>query len=71
MPGFHEIRYRGRTVAAVIDDEVIIGHVAPEQLPFIKAVCAYALEVLDGTAPGPYSDELAEQYATLALQAAE
>lgn len=31
-------------------------------------MCAYASEVLDGTAPGPYSDELAELYAMLALQ---
>lgn len=68
MPDVHEIRYRGRAVAAVVGEQVIIGQLAAEELAFVKAVCAYAVEVIDGTLPGPYSDHAAEQYAALALE---
>jgi len=68
-PAFQLISRAGRPVAALVGDHVIIdGAVTPDELPLVKAMCAYASEVLDGTAPGPYSDELAELYATLALQ---
>src|SRR5437868_7976917 len=43
---------RGQTVAAVVDEHVIIGQVAAEELAFVKAMCAYAVEVIDGTLPG-------------------
>ena len=68
-PAFQLISRAGRPVAALAGDHVIIdSEVTPDELPLVEAMCAYASEVLDGTAPGPYSDELAELYATLALQ---
>jgi hypothetical protein len=67
-PAFQLISRASRPVAALVGDQVIIGgEVTASDLPLVKAMCAYASEVLDGTAPGPYSDELAELYATLAL----
>ena len=68
-PAFQLISRAGRPVAALVGEQVIIaGEVTGGELPLVKAMCAYASEVLDGTAPGPYSDELAELYAMLALQ---
>lgn len=58
------IELRGRPAALVAGVDAIV----PERLTGpdrarVKAKALYAIEIADGTRPGPYTDELAEQYA--------
>jgi hypothetical protein len=64
MDAFQEIRQHGKLVAAVVADRAIIADgVEDEQLRHVKAMCMYALEVLAGERPGPYTDLAADRYA--------
>jgi hypothetical protein len=64
MTEFQQIEYNDQVVAVVVGDQAII----PEGLPApdrqtVKAMCLYALEVMDGIQPGPYTTERALEYA--------
>jgi hypothetical protein len=64
MDAFQEIRQHGTLVAAVVADRAIIADgVKDEQLRHVQAMCLYALEVLGGERPGPYTDTDADRYA--------
>ena len=67
------VSYAGRPVATVGARRI---HLMPniEALPdgdpvlrFVAAMCAYALEISQGSVPGPYSDKAAHAYAIEAL----
>ena len=71
MSEFQQIEYNHQVVAVVVGDQAII----PKGLPAadrhtVKAMCLYALEVMAGTQPGPYSTERALEYAERAAVAA-
>jgi hypothetical protein len=71
MSEFQQIEYNDEVVAVVVGDQAII----PKGLPAadrhtVKAMCLYALEVIAGTQPRPYSTEQALQYADRAAAAA-
>jgi len=52
-------------VAAVVADQVLIGNVADRRdIPHIRTMALYASEILDGSRPGPYNDQDADEYAT-------
>jgi hypothetical protein len=60
----HIIELRGRAVAVVAADRLII----PDALTGadrlrVQAKALYALEIAAGERPGPYSDDRAERYA--------
>lgn len=64
MNEFQEIEYQDEVVAVVVGDQAIIPKALPaEDRPTITAMCLYALEVIAGSRPGPYSTERALQYA--------
>lgn len=64
MSEFQEIEYQDEVVAVVVGDQAIIPQALPaEDQPTVKAMCLYALEVIAGSRPGPYSTERALQYA--------
>jgi hypothetical protein len=58
------IQLNGRVVAVVAQDRAIIADefVGADRLR-AQAKALYALEVLAGERPGPYSDDAAERYA--------
>lgn len=58
------IQHRQRPAAIVVRGRAIMSdRVAPEDLPVVKAMCTYALEIEAGERRGPYSDADAEAYA--------
>jgi hypothetical protein len=62
------ITHNDRPAAIVAGDTAIVAdHVAGDDRARVQAMCLYAMEISAGTQPGPYSDELAEQYADEAL----
>ena len=57
-----------RPVALVAGDTAIVAdHVADHDRARVQAMCLYAMEIAAGDRPGPYADELAEQYADRAI----
>lgn len=71
MPEFQQIEYNDEVVAVVVGDHAII----PKALPAadrqtVKAMCLYALEVIAGSQPGPYTTDGALEYASRAAAAA-
>src|SRR4051812_21960250 len=66
--------YRGELAAAVSRNRVhilapwLLGRRAGDpELRFVAMMCAYAGQILSGTLPGPYSDDVAEDWARAAL----
>lgn len=71
MPEFQQIEYNDEVVAVVVGDQAII----PKGLPAadrqtVKAMCLYALEVIAGSRPGPYTTDRALEYASRAAAVA-
>ncbi len=73
LRGVTLISYRGEVVASAGARRV---YLAPRLaalddtdplVSFVVFMTAYAMKVLDGTAPGPYTNERAERFARLAL----
>lgn len=64
MTEFQQIEYNDQVVAVVVGDQAIIpkGLEAAERQT-VKAMCLYALEVMAGIQPGPYTTERALAYA--------
>jgi hypothetical protein len=62
------ITHHRRLVAIVVVDHAIIDDSVPAgERRHVQAMCLYALEVANGTLPGPYTDTAAERYAHTAL----
>jgi hypothetical protein len=71
MSEFQQIEYNDQVVAVVVGDQAIIPNGLPAtDRQTVKAMCLYALEVMAGTQPGPYSTERALAYAERAAAAA-
>jgi hypothetical protein len=59
------IELNGRVVAVVADDCAIIAdELVGADCLRVQAKALYALEILAGERPGPYSDDAAERYAS-------
>lgn len=70
MADLQTIVHNGRLAAVVAGGQAIIPDSVPKHdLPTIKAMCLYALEVDDGRIPGPYSTAQALAYACAASAA--
>jgi hypothetical protein len=70
MADIHPIMHNGRLAAVVAGRQAMIRDSVPDRdLPTIKAMCLYALEVADGRIPGPYSSAQALAYARAASAA--
>jgi hypothetical protein len=69
MTQLQTIIYKGHVAAVVVADQAIVldGLSEPKQHT-VKAMCLYAMEVADGLHPGPYTDQLALEYAGQAAQ---
>lgn len=64
MTEFQQIEYNDQVVAVVVGDQAIIPNGMPTaDHQTVKAMCLYALEVMAGTQPGPYTTERALEYA--------
>lgn len=62
------ITHNSRPAAIVAGDTAIIAdHVADDDRRRVQAMCLYATEIAAGDRPGPYTDQLAEQYADRAI----
>ena len=70
MSEIQPIIHRGRVGAIVVAGQaIILDALAGRERAIVKAMCLYALEVADGTVPGPYSDQEALAYARAAAAA--
>jgi hypothetical protein len=70
MTSIQIITLRGRTAAIAVNATAIIApDVRASELAHVQAKALYALEIQDGTLPGPYSDADAEDYASRATAA--
>ena len=70
MADLQTILYNGRLAAVVAGGQAIIPDSVPDRdLPTIKAMCLYALEIADGRIAGPYSTAHALAYARAASAA--
>ena len=68
MRPLQPVTHRGRIVAIAIAGQAIIDDtLPPDEHRHVQAMCLYALEILDGERPGPYTDATAETYAHQAL----
>jgi hypothetical protein len=64
MTSIQIITLRGRTAAIAVNATAIIAHdVRASDLAHVQAKALYALEIQDGTLPGPYRNADAEEYA--------
>ena len=73
-PDIVPVVYEGELVAAVSQARVhilapwLLGRrVGDPELRFVAMMCAYAGQVLGGALPGPYRDDIAEEWARAAL----
>jgi hypothetical protein len=65
MASMQIIALRGRTAAIAVNATAIIAaDVRASDLAHVQAKALYALEIQDGTLPGPYTDADAEDYAS-------
>ena len=70
MTSIQIITLRGRTAALAANATAIIAPDVPaSDLAHVQAKALYALEIQDGTRPGPYTDAGAEDYANRATAA--
>lgn len=64
MHRIQPIIHHGRIAALVVAGQAIISDTLPEQeRAAVRAMCLYALDVAEGSLPGPYSDDRALAYA--------
>lgn len=64
MSEFQAITYKGEVAAAVIaDNAILVERLAPADRYTVELMCLYAMQVITGERPGPYTDEQALAYA--------
>lgn len=68
MRNIQIIVHRGRLSAAIVAGQAIIeSTLSDDDFRHVQAMCLYAMEIIDGDRPGPYTDGDADAYARAAL----
>jgi hypothetical protein len=71
MRNIQIIAHRGQFAAAIVAGQAVIEDTLPDQdFRHVQAMCLYAMEIIDGDRPGPYSDTDADAYARSVLATA-
>lgn len=71
MRNIQLVVHRGQLAAVIVAGQAVIEDTLPDQdFRHVQAMCLYAMEIIDGDRPGPYTDAEADAYARAALAAA-